>query len=171
MYQTCYQMLCSRFSSICLFIWSWCTFVSALSNPEKDRTKHDTTSISLWLQSLSNFCGAVYKKYNIELTGILQYVANQLKNKKSLDLLILKEIVHKMSGIEASEEMTNEQIDAMAGGDLLRQEAGSFNQIKNTKKSSQRLKVSIIQIQLNLSGKIRNPWVHKQDTIWKQNYC
>ena len=51
-------------------------------------------------------------------------------------MLILKEIVHKMSGIEASEEMTNEQIDAMAGGDLLRQEAGSFNQIKNTKKSS-----------------------------------
>ena len=95
----------------------------------------------MWLQSLSNFCGAVYKKYNIELTGILQYVANQLKNKKSLDLLILKEIVLKMSGIEASEEMTNEQIDAMAGGDLLRQEAGSFNQIKNTKKSSQRLKV------------------------------
>ena len=85
----------------------------------------------------------MYKKYNIELTGILQYVANQLKNKKSLDLLILKEIVHKMSGIEASEEMTNEQIDAMAGGDLLRQEAGSFNQIKNTKKSSQRLKVSV----------------------------
>ena len=55
----------------------------------------------------------------------------------------MKEIVHKMSGIEASEEMTNEQIDAMAGGDLLRQEAGSFNQIKNTKKSSQRLKVSV----------------------------
>ena len=60
-------------------------FDIALSNPEKDRTKHDTTSISLWLQSLSNFCGAVYKKYDIELTGILQYVANQLKNKKSLD--------------------------------------------------------------------------------------
>ena len=124
-----------------LFI-TLCHTILALSNPEKDRTKHDTTSISLWLQSLSNFCGAVYKKYNIELTGILQYVANQLKNKKSLDLLILKEIVLKMSGIEASEEMTNEQIDAMAGGDLLRQEAGSFNQIKNTKKSSQRLKVN-----------------------------
>ena len=61
-----------------------------------------------------------------------------------MDLLILKEIVLKMSGIEASEEMTNEQIDAMAGGDLLRQEAGSFNQIKNTKKSSQRLKDALI---------------------------
>ena len=117
------------------------SIIEALNNPEKDRTKHDGTSISLWLQSLSNFCGAIYKKYNIELTGILQYVANQLKSKRSLDLLILKEVVLKMSGIEAAEEMTEEQIDAMAGGELLRQEAGSFNQIKNTKKSSQRLKV------------------------------
>ena len=79
------------------------SIIEALNNPEKDRTKHDGTSISLWLTSLSNFCGAVFKKYSIDLTGVLQYVANQLKNKKSLDLLILKEIVHKMSGIEASE--------------------------------------------------------------------
>lgn len=44
--------------------------------------------------------------------------------------------------------MTNEHIDAMAGGDLLRQEAGSFSQIKNTKKSSQRLKDSLINSNL-----------------------
>lgn len=120
------------------------SIIEALNNPDKDRTKHDGTSISLWLQSLSNFCGAIFKKYNIELTGILQYVANQLKDKRSLDLLILKEVVLKMSGIEAAEEMTDEQINAMAGGEILRQEAGSFNQIKNTKKSSQRLKDALI---------------------------
>ena len=120
------------------------SIIEALNNPEKDRTKHDGTSISLWLTSLSNFCGAVFKKYSIDLTGILQYVANQLKSKKSLDLLILKEMVLKMGGIEAAEEMTNDQIDAMAGGDLLRQEAGSFTQIKNTRKSSQRLKDYLI---------------------------
>ncbi len=90
----------------------------------------------------------MFKKYNIELTGILQYVANQLKNKKSLDLLILKEIVLKMSGVEAAEDMTNEQIDAMSGGELLRQEAGSFSQIKNTRKSSQRLKDALIDSDL-----------------------
>ena len=118
--------------------------IEALNNPEKDRTKHDGTSISLWLQSLSNFCGAVYKKHSIDLTGILQYVANQLKIKRSLDLLILKEVVLKMSGIDAAEELTEEQIEAMAGGELLRQEAGSFNQIKNTKKSSQKLKDAVI---------------------------
>ena len=40
----------------------------------------------------------------------------------SLDLLILKEIVQKMAGIEAAEEMTSDQLDAMAGGDLLKNE-------------------------------------------------
>lgn len=46
------------------------------------RVKHDSTSISMWLQSLAIFAGAVYKKYSIELTGLLQYVANQLKAQK-----------------------------------------------------------------------------------------
>ena len=46
----------------------------------------------MWLTNLAMFCGSVYKKYNIELTGLLQYVANQLKAKNSLDLLIVKEV-------------------------------------------------------------------------------
>ena len=36
-------------------------------------------------------------------------------------------------------EMNSEQIEATAGGELLRQEAASFTQVKNTEKSSQRL--------------------------------
>ena len=64
--------------------------LESLSNPDKERTNHDGTTISLWLTSLSAFCGASYKKYNIELTGLMQYVANQLKAQKSLDLLILQ---------------------------------------------------------------------------------
>lgn len=40
----------------------------------------------------------------------------------SLDLLILKEVCQKMTGIEATEVMTSEQLDAMAGGELLRSE-------------------------------------------------
>ncbi|XP_014219414.1 THO complex subunit 2 isoform X2 [Copidosoma floridanum] len=117
--------------------------IEALVGAEKNRFKHDGTSISLWLQSLASFCGAIFKKYNIELMGLLQYVANMLKAQKSLDLLILKEIVQKMAGIEASEELTADQLDAMAGGDLLRTEAGYFSQVRNTKKSSQRLKEAL----------------------------
>jgi len=44
----------------------------------------------------------------------------------SLDLLILKEIVQKMAGIEAAEEMTPEQLEAMAGGELLKGEVCWF---------------------------------------------
>ena len=34
-----------------------------------------------------------------------------------------------MGGIEAVEEMTAEQLEAFSGGELLRQEAGNFNQV------------------------------------------
>ena len=40
----------------------------------------------------------------------------------SFDLLVLQEIVQKMCGIEISSEATDLQLDAMTGGDLLRQE-------------------------------------------------
>ncbi|XP_059482003.1 THO complex subunit 2 isoform X2 [Neocloeon triangulifer] len=122
-----------------------CCLVEALSQADKKRFKHDGTSISLWLQSLASFCGAVFKKYPIDLAGLLQYVANQLLAQKSLDLLIVKEIVHKMAGVEAAEELTSDQLEAMCGGELLRGEAGNYGQAKNTKKSSTRLKESLTE--------------------------
>jgi len=90
--------------------------------PNRPRTKHDGSTIASWLQNLSSFSGAICKKYGIELVPLLQYVANQLKAKQGLDLLLLKEVVQKMTGIEAAEDMTFEQLDAMAGGELLRGE-------------------------------------------------
>ncbi|XP_076310399.1 THO complex subunit 2-like protein isoform X2 [Tachypleus tridentatus] len=131
-------------TSLSYDVLAYC-IIEALSNPEKEKMKHDGTSISLWLQSLSSFCGAIFKKYPVELTGLLQYVANQLKAEKSVDLLVLKEIVQKMAGIEATEEITPQQLESMAGGELLRAEGGFFNQMLNTKKSSQRLKDSLLE--------------------------
>ncbi|XP_053555090.1 LOW QUALITY PROTEIN: THO complex subunit 2 [Bombina bombina] len=124
--------------------------IEALANPEKEKMKHDDTTISSWLQSLASFCGAVFRKYPIELAGLLQYVANQLKAGKSFDLLILKEVVQKMAGIEITEEMTMEQLEAMTGGEQLKAEGGYFGQIRNTKKSSQRLKDALLDHDLAL---------------------
>ncbi|XP_008192636.2 THO complex subunit 2 isoform X2 [Tribolium castaneum] len=136
--------------------------VECLANADKKRVKHDSTSISSWLQSLSSFCGAVYKKYIIELTGLLQYVANQLKAQKSLDLLILKEIVQKMAGVEAAEDLTMEQVNAMAGGELLKAEAGYLSQVRNTKKSSLRLKEAMSEHNLAVALCL---------LMAQQNYC
>ncbi|KAG8176346.1 hypothetical protein JTE90_003307 [Oedothorax gibbosus] len=131
-------------TSLSYDVLAYCV-IEALGNSEKDRMKHDGTSISVWLQSLANFGGAVFKKYPIDISGLLQHVANQLIAGKSLDLLILKEVVQKMAGIEATEEMTSEQLEAMTGGELLRSEGGYFNQLRNVKKSSQRLKDSLLE--------------------------
>lgn len=98
--------------------------------PNRPRTKHDGSTIAPWLQSLASFTGAICKKYPLELIPLLQYIANQLKSKQSLDLLLLKEIVQKMTGIEAAEEMTSEQLDAMGGGELLRGEVHKYYQIQ-----------------------------------------
>uniref|UniRef100_A0AAR2K232 THO complex subunit 2 n=1 Tax=Pygocentrus nattereri TaxID=42514 RepID=A0AAR2K232_PYGNA len=124
--------------------------IEALANPEKEKMKHDDTTISSWLQSLASLCGAVFRKYPIELAGLLQYVTNQLKAGKSFDLLILKEVVQKMAGIEITDEMTVEQLEAMTGGEQLKAEGGYFGQIRNTKKSSQRLKDSLLDHELAL---------------------
>ncbi|XP_063046121.1 THO complex subunit 2 [Engraulis encrasicolus] len=124
--------------------------IEALANPEKEKMKHDDTTISSWLQSLASLCGAVCRKYPIELAGLLQYVTNQLKAGKSFDLLILKEVVQKMAGIEITDEMTQEQLEAMTGGEQLKAEGGYFGQIRNTKKSSQRLKDALLEHELAL---------------------
>lgn len=71
-------------TSISYDVLGYC-LVEALASTDRERFKHDGTSISLWLQSLASFCGAIFKKYNIELTGLLQYVANQLKAQKRYD--------------------------------------------------------------------------------------
>lgn len=42
----------------------------------------------------------------------------------SLDLLILKEVVQKMAGVDAQEDLTIDQLNAMAGGELLKAEVG-----------------------------------------------
>lgn len=42
----------------------------------------------------------------------------------SLDLLLLREVVQKMAGIEVSEEITDDQLNSLSGGELLRQEVG-----------------------------------------------
>lgn len=51
--------------------------IEALANPAQQRLKTDDTNIGQWLESLSKFCGFVFKKYPIQLEGILQYVLVQ----------------------------------------------------------------------------------------------
>uniref|UniRef100_A0A183SXM5 THO complex subunit 2 n=1 Tax=Schistocephalus solidus TaxID=70667 RepID=A0A183SXM5_SCHSO len=113
-----------------------------------DRSKLDDVQKSQSLQALSNFTGLLCKKYQFDLAGILQYVLNQLKAGRSDDLLILREIIHQMSGLDTTEEMTEEQLEAVSGGELLLQEGGYYAQIRNARKNATRLKEALIEHQL-----------------------
>ncbi|XP_041973437.1 THO complex subunit 2 isoform X2 [Aricia agestis] len=119
------------------------------------------------LQALAAFAGAAFKKHNIELTALLQFVANRLKAQQSQDLIILKEIVQKMAGIEATEEMTPEQLDAMAGGELLKGEAGYFSQVRNTRRSSARLKEAVVGTNLDIALCILSAQ-QRHCCVWKE---
>lgn len=56
---------------------------------------------------------------NIEVTALLQYIVNQLKGSESIDLLVLKEIISTMTRISPSVDVSNQQLDTLAGSDTL----------------------------------------------------
>lgn len=49
-----------------------------------------------------------------------------------------------MAGLDPSEEMTDEQLEAASGGELLLQEGGYYAQIRNARRNAARLKEALI---------------------------
>ncbi|GBP63213.1 THO complex subunit 2 [Eumeta japonica] len=72
-----------------------------------------------------------------------------------------------MAGIEAAEEMTPEQLEAMAGGELLKGEAGYFLQVRNTRRSSARLKEAIVGNNLDIALCILSAQ-QRHYCVWKE---
>lgn len=59
---------------------------------------------------------------DIEVNSLLQYVVNQLNSGESLDLLVLKELLTTMTGVQAVFDVSDGQLDALAGSETLRNE-------------------------------------------------
>jgi THO complex subunit 2 len=122
------------------------------SNPTKDRTKTDGTSVSLWLKSasllpsytwlcraladlfarspvllpgLAAFAGELCRRHidKIDCKPIVRYIANQLKAGNSKDLIILREIVSAMTGIDPLANLSDNQVASLSGGPTLQAEA------------------------------------------------
>ncbi len=55
-----------------------------------------------------------------------------------------------MSGVGTSEEMTDEQLEAACGGELLLQEGGYYAQIRNARRNALRLKEALIDNKLTM---------------------
>lgn len=122
--------------------------IDVLSDPRKDKKSFDGMAIAPWLTNLSSFSATVMSRFKVEMTGFLEYIAHQLEAGSSLDLVLLTDLIQKMTGIETIQAISNDRIEALMGGDVLRTEAAYFNQVKNTRKSSARLKEALLESRL-----------------------
>ena len=113
--------------------------IDALANPNKERVKDDGVHSSDWLLSayiivpcepythvvldLSSFTGMLYSRYNADLPSLLKYIVHQLHNGVTTDIIIFRELIWRMAGIEPLPTLGDAAIAAMAGGPTLRVEA------------------------------------------------
>ncbi|XAR65132.1 hypothetical protein NMG60_11009111 [Bertholletia excelsa] len=122
--------------------------IERLAQSGREKLKDDGLNLSDWLQSLASFWGHLCKKYpSMELRGLFQYLVNQLKKGNGIELVLLQELIQQMANVQYTENMTEEQLDAMAGSDTLRYQATSFGISRNNKaliKSTNRLRDSLL---------------------------
>ncbi|KAG0540719.1 hypothetical protein BDA96_03G433200 [Sorghum bicolor] len=122
--------------------------IERLAQGGRAKLKDDGLNLSDWLQCLASFWGHLCKKHNaVELKNLLQYLVNQLKKGVGIELVVLEELIQQMANVQYTENMTEEQVDAMAGSETLRQQASLFGATRNYKvlsKSTNRLRDSLL---------------------------
>lgn len=108
-------------------------FLKESFDPGRERLQ--VTLISSWLQNLSLFTGLLFKRYpNLDMIPILEYLLNQLNGDGIFDLVILKEIIEKMTGCESRENISDIMIEALGGGPILKSEMVSLAKTVNKRR-------------------------------------
>lgn len=69
----------------------------------------------------------LFRRYSADLSPVLKYIVHQLYNGQTTEIVVLRELIWKMAGIEPLPSLSDSQIMAMAGGPALRIEAIASN--------------------------------------------
>jgi THO complex subunit 2 len=75
------------------------------------------------LIGLASFTGMLFRRYSADLTPLFKYIVHQLYAGQTTEIVVLREVIWKMAGIEPLPSLSEVQITAMAGGPTLRIEA------------------------------------------------
>jgi len=65
----------------------------------------------------------LFRRYSADLTLVLKYIVHQLYIGQTTEIVVLRELIWKMAGIEPLPSLSESQVSAMAGGPVLRIEA------------------------------------------------
>lgn len=80
-------------------------------------------SLADCLIGIASFTGMLFRRYSADLTPLLKYIVHQLHNGQTTEIIVLRELIWKMAGIEPLPSLSDAQVAAMAGGPSLRIEA------------------------------------------------
>lgn len=142
---------CARyFTYLGYDVLTW-SLMSALGGRGRTRVQADGMLTSRWLAALSLFAGKVFKRYSVmSPTPILQYVAEQLRQSNSTDLIVLEEIINSMAGIVSDTNFNESQVLSMAGGELLQAQTmlQLLDRRHDSKITSRRLLKSLVEPRL-----------------------
>lgn len=137
---------CKYFSSLAFDMMSYVLMSHLVGSFNSSKLKEDGQNVAGWLMNLASLTGSLFQKYttNIELPALLLYVACQLRDHEVLDMFVLKNLLQK-SGVESMEEGSNQQINTLGGGPVLRSETTFAEQMKLTKKTATRMRDSLLR--------------------------
>ncbi|KAJ9227240.1 hypothetical protein DTO027B5_754 [Paecilomyces variotii] len=111
---------CARyFTYLGYDILTW-SLISSLGQKGRSRVQEGGLLTSRWLNALATFAGRTFKRYSVmNPTPVLQYVVEQLRHNNSTDLIVLEQMISSMAGIITDTNFNDNQIQAMAGGEVL----------------------------------------------------
>ncbi|KAF0425173.1 THO complex subunit 2 [Gigaspora margarita] len=113
---------------------------------DRKRLKEDGVNISDWLKHLSDFCGNMCRKYDkMNLASILQFIVCKLKDRSSVDLYVLSQLITAMSGIKYEVIPSNLDVILMGTGENLRNIKLFNRNQKNVRRNSSRLGQILIE--------------------------
>ena len=99
----------------------------------------------------------VFRRFGTDLSPYLKYIVHQLQQGQTTEIVVLRELIWKMAGIEPLPSLSDSQVIAMAGGPALRIEAIASNTrgarlepVDATLKAPQRLGKSLVEGSLAL---------------------
>ncbi len=106
-------------------------------------------TLSPWLINISSFAGLFYKTYpgTTNYPGLLQFIEYSLREggEKVNYVVVLKELLHQVGGVEAMEDISAVQLEGHAGGEKLRVETQNFGVVSVTSRRAARTLLSTLQ--------------------------
>ena len=91
------------------------------SDKGKKKIEKNEINVALWYSNLCTFTASFYRQYpSTGLNCFFDYLLQQLNNGVGTDLLLLKELLLFMGGCDSITDVSEDQFNFLAGGNLLR---------------------------------------------------